>query len=188
MSVAASTGHPALYDTLVALHVVSAVIGFGAVALSGLYGATAGHPDRPGATEEAGRYFRSPGRAEWLVVIVPVLGAGALGLRPSGADFGDIWVIAASIIWLAATALLLGVVRPAERRIRAAIGTRAGSAGSPVAGQNPVASKGPAASPTPARPATVPGVAGAGRLLMWGAIGSDLLFVAALVFMIGQPA
>lgn len=178
MAVAASTGHPALYDTLVALHVVSAVIGFGAVALSGLYGATASHPDRPGAAEEAGRYFRSSGRAEWLVLVVPLLGAAALGLRPGGADFGDTWVIAASVIWLAAGALLLGVVRPAERRIRAAIAIGAG----------PVAGEGEDADPPPARPGPGPELAGSGRGLMWGAIGTDLLFVAALVFMIGQPA
>jgi hypothetical protein len=165
--VAASSGHPALYDTLVALHVVSAVVGFGSVALSGIYGATASHPARPGAAEEAGRYFRSSGRAEWLVLAVPFLGAAALGLRPSGADFGDTWVIAASIIWLAAAALLLGVVRPAEGRIRATIG--AASAARPGPGDD----RGPAA--------------GAGRRLMWGAVGSDLLFVAALVLMIGQP-
>jgi hypothetical protein len=173
--VAASAGHPGLYDALVALHVVSAVVGFGAVALSGLYGATASHPDRAGATEEAARFFRSPGRAQWLLLVVPVLGAAALGWRPSGADFGDTWVIAASIIWLAAAALLLGVVRPAERRIRAAL--------------RPVADRGPP-GPASARPAPAPDpdLAGAGRLLMWGAIGSDLLFVAALVLMIGQPA
>jgi hypothetical protein len=170
-----------LYDTLVALHVVSAVIGFGSVAVSGLYGATARHVDRPGPAEEAGRYFRSPGRAEWLVLVVPFLGAGALGLRPSGADFGDTWVIAASLIWLAATALLLGVVRPAERQIRA--GIRASGTGRRVTDE-----AGAAAGAAPPRLGAVPEVAPAGRLLMWGAAGCDLLFVAALVLMIGQPA
>lgn len=181
MVVATATGHPALYDTLVALHVVSAVVGFGAVALSGIYGATARHPDRPGSAEEAGRYFRSPGRAEWLVLLVPFLGAGALASRPSGADFADTWVVAASIIWLAAAALLLGLVRPAERRIRAATHTDR-----PVNAKRPDADPDP--DPDPARLSPAPELAGAGRLLMWGAIGSDLLFVVALVFMIGQPA
>ena len=79
-----------LYDVLVAVHVVSAVVGFGAVALSGVYGATARHADRPEAQEETARYFRSPGRAEWLIVPVPFLGAAALGARPEGADFGAV--------------------------------------------------------------------------------------------------
>jgi hypothetical protein len=146
-----------LYDALVALHVVSAVVGFGAVALSGVYGATARHAGRRDAQEEIARYFRSPGRAEWLVLAVPFLGAAALGARPEGADFGAVWVVSGAVLWLAAAALLLGVVRPAERRIRAAAG-RAG--------------------PT----------AAAGRRLMWAAAASDVLFVAALVLMVGQPS
>jgi hypothetical protein len=146
-----------LYDVLVALHVVSAVIGFGAVALSGVYGATARHAGRAEAREETVRYFRSPGRAEWLILLVPFLGAAALGVRPEGADFGAVWVVGAAVFWLAAAVLLLGVVRPAERRIR-------GAAGRP----------GPTAA--------------AGRTLMWAAVASDVLFVAALVLMIGQPS
>jgi hypothetical protein len=144
-----------LYDVLVAVHVVSAVVGFGALARSGVYGATARRADRHEAREETARYFRSPGRAEWLIVPVPFLGAAALGARPEGADFGAVWVITAAVVWSLATALLFGVVRPAERRIRCA--------------------------------AEVGAVAAAGRRLMWAAVASDVLFVAALVLMVGQP-
>ena len=42
----------------------------------------------------------------------------ALGLRPSGADFADLWVIAGLMAWLAAAAALIVVVRPAEKVIR----------------------------------------------------------------------
>ncbi|HEY3810376.1 MAG TPA: DUF2269 family protein [Acidimicrobiales bacterium] len=145
-----------VYDVLVALHVVSAVAGFGAVAISGVYGSIARRPERPGAPEETRRYFQSPGRAEWLVLAVPVLGAAALGARPAGADFGQAWVIAAAVVWLAAAALLLGAVRPAEAEIRTA---------------NAAGESAPAA----------------GRRLMWTAAASDLLFVVALVLMVGQP-
>ena len=75
------------------------------------------------------------------MLIVPFLGAAALGLRPSGVDFGDTWVIAASLLWLAAAALLLGVVRPAERRIRAAF----------ALDQSSAAVEGPRAGSAPAR-------------------------------------
>ncbi len=146
-----------VFDVLVGLHVVSAVVGFGAVAITGVYGAGAARPKRPGAPEETARYFRSRGWAEWLVLAVPFLGAAALGLRPQGADFGQAWVVAATVIWVAAAALLVGVVRPAERQIRAAI------AGGGTA---------------------IP----AGRRLVWAAAASDVLFVAALVLMVGQPS
>ncbi len=105
----------AAYDTLVALHVVCAVIGFGAVGVSGAYGALG----RRGANrEEVDRYFSSPGRAEYLILGVPLFGAAAMAVRPAGREFGQVWVLAGFAIWVVASALLLQVVRPAEQRIR----------------------------------------------------------------------
>lgn len=118
MQGAASQSHQTIFDVLVALHVAAAVIGFGAVMVSGIYGATAARPDRPGAAEETARFFRSSNRAELLLLVVPFLGAAALGFRPDGADFGDLWVIAGWVIWVAATGFLTGIVRPAERILR----------------------------------------------------------------------
>jgi hypothetical protein len=155
--VAAAHGHSGIYDLLVAAHLIAALAGFGAVALSGIYGGLAARSGEPGSAEESARYFRAPGRAEWLILAVPFLGAAALGARPSGADFGDVWVIGGLLIWAAAACLLLGVVRPAERDLR-----RTAAAG---------------------RPATDPA-----RRLKWGAIACDVLFAAALVLMIAQPA
>ena len=121
----AAAGHAGIYDLLVAVHVASAVVGFGAVALSGAYGARARRAHTPGAGEEVDRYFRSKGRAEYLILAVPFLGVAALSVRPGGNDYADVWVVAALLIWLAAAAALLLVVRPAERRIRE--GTRDGA-------------------------------------------------------------
>jgi hypothetical protein len=145
------------YDTLVALHVISAVVGFGAVAVSGVYGGIARNLQGGGVTEETARYFRSPGRAEWLVLAVPFLGAAALAARPGDDRFGEVWVLTAAAVWLLASIILLAMVRPAERRIRTA---QPGGAG----------------------------LATAGRRLMWAAVAMDVLFVVALVLMIGQPA
>ncbi|MBV9660714.1 MAG: hypothetical protein JO337_06115 [Acidimicrobiales bacterium] len=109
-------GHPALYDGLVAVHVVCAVVGFGAVAVSGAYGALA---RRLPASEEVRRYFRARGWAEYLVVATPVPGVAAMAVRPGGSDFGELWVIAGAVIWVTASTLLLRAVRPAEAVIRA---------------------------------------------------------------------
>lgn len=102
---------------LVTLHVVSAVIGFGAVAVSGAYGIIT---DRE--PEEGRRFFSSPARAEYLILLVPVFGVAALVERPGGHEFGAVWVVAGLVIWAAASALLLAVIRPAERRIREVLG------------------------------------------------------------------
>jgi hypothetical protein len=116
--ITAGHSHQTLFDVLVGLHVAAAVIGFGAVMISGVYGATAARPGQPNAAEEAARYFRSNNWAELLLLLVPFLGAAALGFRPDGADFGDLWVIAGWVLWVAAAGFLIGVVRPAEQVLR----------------------------------------------------------------------
>ena len=153
-------GHPAAYDVLVGLHVVCAVIGFGAVAISGAYGAigrNVGQPrGRPEAGEEVRRYFSSGSALEYLVLVAPLFGIAAMSVRPGGSEFGQLWAIAGTVIWLAAGGLLTAVIRPAARRIR-------------QAGED------------------LRQVAPDARRLMWAAAVSDLLFVVALFLMVTQP-
>ncbi|MDA8044878.1 MAG: DUF2269 family protein [Actinomycetota bacterium] len=159
-SVVVSSGHPAAYDVLVGLHVLCAVVGFGAVAVSGAYGAIARNVEsgasRRQSAEEVRRYFASPSSLENLILIAPLFGMGAMAVRPGGSQFGHLWAVSGVVIWIAAGGLLTAVVRPAERRIR--------SAGDDL---------------TP--------VANDARRLMWAAAGSDVLFVVALFLMVTQP-
>jgi hypothetical protein len=158
--VVVSPGHPAAYDILVGLHVLFAVIGFGAVAISGAYGAIGRHAGsaqaRPRSAEEVRRYFASPSSLEYLLLVAPVFGVAAMAVRPGGSQFDHFWAVAGMVIWVAAGGLLTAVVRPAERRIRAA-----GDDLAPVAAD--------------------------ARRLMWAAAASDLLFVVALFLMVTQP-
>jgi uncharacterized membrane protein len=112
-SLLASSG--GLYDALVALHVVCAVVGFGAVAISGVYGGLSRNPEN---SVETRRYFASRGLAEWLILPVPFFGVGAFLADDRSGDLAEAWVIAGSAVWVLATVLLVAVVRPAERRIR----------------------------------------------------------------------
>jgi hypothetical protein len=163
--VVAASNH-GIYDVLVGAHVVAAIVGFGSVAVSGVYGASArrlrpGTPDRaerPEQVEEIRRYFRGHNLVEYLVLVVPFLGVAALALRPGRHGYGDVWVVAGAVIWAAASVLLLFVVRPAEGAIRRAAGS----------GDR----------------------AGAGRYgtrLFWASVAMDVLFVTALAFMVTQP-
>lgn len=104
-----------LYDALVALHVLCALAGFGAVAISGVYGGLA---RKPSNQAETARYFASGGLAEWLILPVPFIGLAALLVDHRSGDLSDAWVLGGSVLWLAAAALLLIVVRPAEKRLR----------------------------------------------------------------------
>jgi len=103
------------YDALVAVHVVFAVVGFGAVAISGVYGALARNQAN---ASETTRYFASRGIAEWLIIPVPFVGLAALLVDHRSGDLTEVWVLGGSAVWIAAAAILLAVVRPAEGRLR----------------------------------------------------------------------
>jgi hypothetical protein len=103
------------YDALVAVHVVFAVVGFGAVAISGVYGALARNQAN---ASETTRYFASRGIAEWLIIPVPFVGLAALLVDHRSGDLTEAWVLGGSAVWIAAAAILLAVVRPAEGRLR----------------------------------------------------------------------
>lgn len=144
------------------------VIGFGSVAISGAYGAigrnAAGRRARAETVSELRRFFATDSKLEYLLAVGPLFGIAAMAVRPGGSEFSALWVVAGLVIWVVASGLLLGVVRPAERRIRAATSAV-------VDGP-----EGPDSSlPT------------ACRRLMWASAATDLLFVVALFFMVTQP-
>ncbi len=170
--IAASTGNQGIYDALVGLHVVCAVVGFGSVAVSGAYGAIARRPPTPKTDEETSRFFRSPSHASHLILAVPIFGLAALGFRPGGADYSAVWVVAGLVIWALAAGLLMGVVRPAEAVLVQAAAARA-SGPEPAVGTSD-------AGPEPAL------VRRAGTRMLWASAGSDVLFVVALGFMVTQ--
>jgi hypothetical protein len=158
------------YIILIALHVTAAVVGFAGVGLSGVYAGTARHLDRPGAREEATRWFRSPNRAAWGVLAVPFLAVAAVGVGGAPGELGRLWIDGALAIWLGAAVVLLGVVRPAEAELRTLLGPA-------------VPPDGPGAT---AR--TDLAIGAAARRLTVGAAACDVAFVAALGLMIWQPA
>jgi len=160
-------GDPTVYDVLVGLHVATALIGFGSVGLSGVYGGSARSPD-PGRREEAARFFQGALRAQYLILVVPFLGAAALWFRPGGHDYSATWVLIGAVVWLLASALLLGVVRPAEDCLRRSLGPPSSPGSPPVA----------AADHEPAW---------SGTRLLWASVATDVLFVVALAVMVTQP-
>jgi uncharacterized membrane protein len=155
------------YDILVVAHAVIALIGFGAIGLSGVYGRTARRRGRPGALEELRRYFARPPLAEASVLAVGVLGFAAAGTEPRGGGVAQVWTMVGAVLWLAASAVWLRVVRPAEAVLRA--GLAAGDATSPVP------------------EAVGRRIDDAGRRLSAAAATTSVLFVVALGFMVFQP-
>jgi hypothetical protein len=145
------------HATLVVLHVLTAVVGFGAVFLTGVYAAVA----RRRADGPVRRYFRpGPNLAARAIYAVPVLGV-VLVTTSHGADrFAQLWVWVSVLLWVAAAALAHAVVWPGEARIQRLMA-------------------GPAARG--------PELDGACRRVARAAAAVDLVFVATIVLMVARP-
>ncbi|MGC8511744.1 MAG: hypothetical protein ACP5P1_01705 [Acidimicrobiales bacterium] len=191
---AAPPGHPLLYDIFVAAHVSLALVGFGAVALSGAYGVVG----RKGPTRELVRFISGRTWAEFALVAAPLFGVAAMGVRPGGSEFSQLWALGGLTIWVVASLLLVLVLRPAEGKLRSAVSQiRVETLGSSDPGEVSQAggSTAMAGAGGPVASWDVRGDIGleldvrvyATRIAWAGAI-SDLLFLGALMMMVTQPA
>ncbi|MDQ6783329.1 MAG: DUF2269 family protein [Actinomycetota bacterium] len=148
------------------LHAVTAVAAFAAMAMSGVYGATARRLRRPGAAEEVRRFFAKPSSADGAVLAVAPLGVTALLLDPHGAGLGQLWVWAAIVAWVVASLVWFAVVRPAGKAIAQAAGRGDGE---------------------PTGPRAVAILRAQGRRLAYAGAITDVVFVVALGLMVFQP-
>jgi uncharacterized membrane protein len=115
----------ALYSVLLVVHVATAALGFGAVALTGAQAVRARRgPSQPGASSLR-RYFR-PG-VNWagrVVYAVPVVGFALVADSAGAFDGADGFVVGGLLLWLVAAALAEAMVWPAERRIQVVVTER----------------------------------------------------------------
>jgi Predicted integral membrane protein (DUF2269) len=120
----------AVYSILLLLHVACAVIGFGALAMTGVQARRARRgPTAPGA-DGVRRYFR-PG-INWAARVlygVPVFGFALISASQKAFAAGDGFVIAGLGLWAASTVVAEVVVWPAERRIQDVVSTTWETAG-----------------------------------------------------------
>lgn len=118
-----------VFQVLLALHVTSAVVGFGSIAVTGCY-AGLGRPRRGRPVPAPVRRFFRPGPnvASRVVLVVPLLGLALALSGPSG-DLAAPWLWASSGLWAGATALAAGVLWPAESRVQKLLAERPERAG-----------------------------------------------------------
>lgn len=108
----------ALYQVLLAAHILCGVVGFGSIAVTGAYASQARRHSSDGQVPDTiRRYFRpGPNLASRLIYAVPVLGLVMAGIGGGGA-LAQSWLWVGSGLWLLAAGLATGVVWPAEGRI-----------------------------------------------------------------------
>lgn len=192
-----------LYDLVVVLHVLAAVVGFGALLATGSYAGAARRSGARHASPAVLRYFR-PGSnlASAALYLVPVFGLLLLDLdhwQDASAPYP--WV--GLFLWLLATGIASAVLWPSEREIQqllerpdddAVSVPRLGPPGSvsppgsvPGSGSVPPVPGWPVPPPVPGRLDDDEALALACRRCERAAAVTSLCFVVALFFMVVQP-
>lgn len=128
-----------LYKFVLALHIVCAVVGFGAVALNGLYGQQIKGRLMQGRVAEAlaihdANFFVSK-IGEYFIYAVFILGFGVIGLSDSVFKFSQTWVWLSVLLYVVGIGLSHGVMIPGAKRLGALM--REMVAGPPPAGGPP---------------------------------------------------
>jgi hypothetical protein len=155
------------YDLLVGLHALSAVVGFGAVGISGTYAARARSLAEPRGDDGLRRYFRTGANwAERSLFVTPVLGAIVLGVGDSSA-VSQPWPWIGLGCWVLAAGIATGLCWPAERRIQIFFADTSDDGERPAPGLVELRE--------------------ACATLQWGASAVSLCFLVAVVAMIWQP-
>lgn len=116
------------FDLLLIAHVASALVGFGAVAVSGAQAARLLR--LPGAIPDDLRRYYAPG-INWagrVLYLVPALGAALVADSPS-LGFALPWVEAGLGLWAVSILVAEALLWPAERRIQRALAAPEGTVG-----------------------------------------------------------
>jgi uncharacterized membrane protein len=127
------------YNIVKVLHILCAIVGFGAVTLNGLYGAQA---KKRGGSEAAAigqAVYRVSTVGEYFIYAVFVLGIGLVAMGNNFFDFGQTWVWLSMVLYITGLGLSHGVLRPRVRRMNGLMVELAGSPGSAAGGPPPQA-------------------------------------------------
>jgi hypothetical protein len=127
------------YKLVLALHILCAVIGFGAVALNGIYGQQIKTRLQQGKVAEAlavheSNFFVSK-IGEYFIYAVFILGFGVLALSDSVWKFSQTWVWLSVLLYVVGLGISHAVVIPSSKRLGVLM--REMLAGPPPAGGPP---------------------------------------------------
>lgn len=174
-----------LYRTVLFLHILAAIAGFGGVFWNALYASESRKRPGPGGKAITEASFAVGRIAEKLIYAVGVTGLILVVLSDGAWAWSDTWVWLSIVLFLGSTALSHAVMIPGQKRILALLGELEAMGPSPAAGGPPPAGDG--APPTGGPPQQVVEIQAIGKKL--GQVGPILhltLFVL-LMLMIWKP-
>jgi len=132
------------YKFVLVLHILCAIVGFGAVFLNGVYGAQMKARMQSGRVAEAIGIYEAnllvTKIGEYFIYAVLLLGLAVLGLSDSVWKFSQTWVWLSIVIYVVALGLSHGVLLPAVKRMGVLMHEMAGGP-PPIGGPPPQAAE-----------------------------------------------
>jgi uncharacterized membrane protein len=105
------------YNIVLILHILAAIVGFGAVTLNGIYGQQAKSRKGPEGLAITEANFLVSTIAEYFIYAVFILGVLLVLLSDDLFDFGQTWIWLSMLVYLAALGLSHAGLRPRVRKM-----------------------------------------------------------------------
>jgi uncharacterized membrane protein len=107
-----------VYDALLWLHILCAIVGFGGVLLNALYGAQAKQRPGPGGLAISEANFFVSGIAQYFIYGVFVFGFLVIAVSEDPAELGEqTWVWLSIVLYVVALGISHGVVKPTAKKM-----------------------------------------------------------------------
>jgi hypothetical protein len=129
------------FTVVLLVHVGAALVGMIALVASAVSARRVVHATGAGVSESVRTYF-SVG-VNWagrVLYLVPIAGAGLIGLSHGRDAWGDDWVVIGLVLWLVAAVIAEIRVWPSERRVQAALAGSSADDAVPLAATEAAAS------------------------------------------------
>jgi uncharacterized membrane protein len=107
------------YKAVLVLHILCAIVGFGAVYLNAIYGAEIKKRRGSDAIAVYEANFRVSTIGEYFIYAVFVLGFALIGMSDKVWKFSQTWVWLAVVLYIVGLAIAHGIVRPTVKRMGA---------------------------------------------------------------------
>jgi uncharacterized membrane protein len=106
-----------IYKVVLVLHILAAIVGFGAVFLNGVYASEMKRRKGPEALAIYEANWRVSKIGEYMIYAVPLLGIALVGMSDKEFEFSQTWVWLALVLYVVALSISHAVLLPSVKRI-----------------------------------------------------------------------
>ncbi len=117
MLVATINSTSGIYKFVLLLHILSVVVGIGAVMLNGIYASQAAKRTTTGGRAISEANFAVSKIAEYVIYSIPIWGLALVGMSDKEWKFSQTWVWLSLLIYIAAIGISHAVMFPGHRRV-----------------------------------------------------------------------